>query len=122
MGFSKQESWSELPCLPPGDLSDPGIESASLVSPALAGEFLNTSATWETQSNVDPGIKSNCLWFWLHHLTALIHTLYNVGFPSGSAGQESACNKGDLGSIPELGRAPGTERLPTPVFWPGEVH
>ena len=122
MGFSRQESWSELPCLPPGDLSDPGIQSASLMSPALAGGFLNTSATWEAQSNVDLVIKCNCLWFWLHHLTALIHTSYNVGFPSGSADKESACNVGDLGSIPGLGRSPGAERLPTPVFWPGEFH
>ena len=29
------------------------------------------------------------------------------GFPCGSAGKESACNAGDLGSIPELGRSPG---------------
>ena len=31
----------------------------------------------------------------------------NVGFPCGSAGKESACNAGDLGLIPELGRSPG---------------
>ena len=30
-----------------------------------------------------------------------------MGFPSGSAGKESACNAGDLGSIPGLGRSPG---------------
>ena len=30
-----------------------------------------------------------------------------VGFPCGSAGKESACNVGDLGSIPGLGRSPG---------------
>ena len=29
------------------------------------------------------------------------------GFPCGSAGKESACNVGDLGSIPGLGRSPG---------------
>ena len=29
------------------------------------------------------------------------------GFPGGSTGQESACNTGDLGSIPGLGRSPG---------------
>ena len=29
------------------------------------------------------------------------------GFPGGSAGKESACNGGDLGSIPRLGRSPG---------------
>ena len=35
--------------------------------------------------------------------------------------QESACNGGDLGSIPGLGKIPWRrERLPTPVFWPGE--
>ena len=47
MGFSRQEYWSGLPCLPPGDLSDPGIELVSLMSPALAGRFFTTSATWE---------------------------------------------------------------------------
>ena len=30
-----------------------------------------------------------------------------MGFPCGSAGKESACNVGDLGLIPGLGRAPG---------------
>ena len=29
------------------------------------------------------------------------------GFPDSSAGKESTCNAGDLGSIPELGRSPG---------------
>ena len=84
------------------------------------------------------------------------------GFPCGSPGKESACNAGDPGSIPGLGRSAGEgicyplqcswaslvaqlvknspamwgtwvlflgwedplekERLPTPVFWPGEFH
>ena len=30
-----------------------------------------------------------------------------MGFPGGSDGKESACNAGDLGSIPGLGRSPG---------------
>ena len=30
MGFSRQEYWSGLPCPPPGDLPDPGIEPMSL--------------------------------------------------------------------------------------------
>ena len=30
-----------------------------------------------------------------------------MAFPGGSAGTESACNVGDLGSIPGLGRSPG---------------
>ena len=44
-GFSRQEYWSGLPCPPPGDLSDSGMEPASLMSPALAGGFITTSAT-----------------------------------------------------------------------------
>ena len=30
-----------------------------------------------------------------------------MGFPGGSAGKESACNEGDLGSVSGLGRSPG---------------
>ena len=30
-----------------------------------------------------------------------------MGFPDGSDGKESACNAGDLGSIPGSGRSPG---------------
>ena len=30
-----------------------------------------------------------------------------MGFPVGSDSKESACNTGDLGSIPGLGRSPG---------------
>ena len=30
-----------------------------------------------------------------------------LGFPCGSASKESACNVGDLGSVPGLGRSPG---------------
>ena len=32
-----------------------------------------------------------------------------MGFPCGLAGKESACNMGDLGSIPGLGKSPGEE-------------
>ena len=40
MEFSRQEYWSGLPCPPPGDLPDLGMEPAS---PALAGGFLPLS-------------------------------------------------------------------------------
>ena len=33
VGFSKQEYWSELPCLHPRDLPNPGIKPMSLMSP-----------------------------------------------------------------------------------------
>ena len=49
MGFSRtlQEYCSGLPCPPPEDLSNPGIEPMSLTSPALAGEFFTTNTPWE---------------------------------------------------------------------------
>ena len=45
VGFFRQEYWSGLPCPPPGDLPDPGIEPTSLMSPALAGGFFISGAT-----------------------------------------------------------------------------
>ena len=40
--------WSRLPCPPPGDLPNPGIELGSLImSAVLAGGFFTTSTTWE---------------------------------------------------------------------------
>ena len=50
VGFPRQEYWSGLPCTPPGDLPIPGIEPASLASPALAGGFFITDTTWEALS------------------------------------------------------------------------
>ena len=47
MVFSRQDYWSGWPFPTPGDLSYPGIESTSLLSPALAGSFFTTGATWE---------------------------------------------------------------------------
>ena len=40
MGFSRQRYWSGLPCPPPGDLPDLGIETMSLTSPALQADSL----------------------------------------------------------------------------------
>ena len=39
------------------------------------------------------------------------------GFPGGSAGKESACSAGDLGSIPGLGRSPGEGNGYRPQSW-----
>ena len=48
MGFSRQEYWSGLPCPPPGDLPDPGIEPVSL---ALQADSLPLSH-WRSPFNV----------------------------------------------------------------------
>ena len=42
----------------------------------------------------------------------------SLGFPGGSDGKESACNVGDLGLIPGLGRSPG-EGNGYPLQYPG---
>ena len=71
MEFSRQEYWSGLPCPPPGDLPDPGIETESLSSPALAGIFFTTSATWEDplkhiMLSETSQTMTNTVWFHLH--------------------------------------------------------
>ena len=48
---------------------------------------------------MNPDLKSQLLKNW--------KSKHNLGFPGGSDGKESACNLGDLGSIPGLGRSPG---------------
>ena len=67
-------------------LPRPGIEP---MSPALAGRSFTTEP---------PG--KPCLF---------VCNIY-LGFPGGSAGKGAACNLGDLGSIPGLGRSPGEEK------------
>ena len=53
MGFSRQY-WSGLPCLPAGDLPDPGTEPASLVSPLLTGGSPTTSGKPPSGDRMDP--------------------------------------------------------------------
>ena len=57
---------SGLPCPPLGDLPNPGIASAFLVSLALAGRFFTTTATWEAQSEdlvpFSHSVESDSLW------------------------------------------------------------
>ena len=50
MGFSRQEYWSGLPCPPPGDLPDPGIE---LWSPSLQVDALPSEPPGKSQTFSD---------------------------------------------------------------------
>ena len=54
-GFSRQEYWSGLPCSSPGDLPKPGVESASILSPALSGGLFTTNTTWEAPVDMRVG-------------------------------------------------------------------
>ena len=62
----------------------------------------------------EPGLTELFLWY---------VPSFDAGFPCGSAGKESACNVGDLGSIPELGRSPWRRAWQlTLVFLPGASY
>ena len=79
MRFSRQGYWSGLPFPSPGYLPNSGIDPKS---PALQADSLPGSPC--SFSGGFPG-----------------------GFPGGSEVTVSACNAGDLGSVPGSGRSPG---------------
>ena len=61
-----------LPCPPPGDLPNPRISPTSLMSPALAGRFFTTGATWKAMEGLPnwslsqhPNVVSCLLTCWL---------------------------------------------------------
>ena len=64
MGFSRKEYWSGLPCPSPGESSQPRDQTCVsfffffkpvfLMSPALAGGFFTTGATWEALIGYTP--------------------------------------------------------------------
>ena len=54
-GSLRQEYESRFPFSTTGDLPNPGIKPESLVSPALAGRFFTTSATWEASLSIYMG-------------------------------------------------------------------
>ena len=141
MRFSRQEYWSGLPCPPPGGLPDPGIESSSHMSPALAGGFFTTTATWEAQfhtlsrsntvaSNVTLALFTaqfalfSLQWLRLSHLGQ--HIRSEQGLPGGASSKEPACQCRRLKRhefSPWVGTIPWRRAWqPTPVSLPGESH
>ena len=76
MEFSKQENQSGLPCPPPEYLPDPGMVPVSLTSPALAGRFFTTKATWKTLVTTGPPGNSPFLPF-LVHLSQSLGSLWD---------------------------------------------
>ena len=73
MGFSRQEYWSGLPCPPPGDLPEPGIQAVCLMSPALACLFSRGSSQPRDRAQVS-------------HSEAGFFTVWATGKPPGLAG------------------------------------
>ena len=97
-GVSRQECGRHA--LLQGTFPAQGSNPHLLLSPALAGGFFTTSTTWEAQ------------------LATWVSGNKGDTSPCGSAGKESACSAGDLGSIPGLGRCPG-EGKGCPLQYPG---
>ena len=66
MGFSRQEYWRGLPCPPPGDLPDPWIKTASLMSPALQAslqQLYSEQFYWHQFSNSIGSLGVPFWWF-----------------------------------------------------------
>ena len=57
LGFSRQEYWSGLPCIPPGYLPDPGIEPGSPVS-CIVGGFFTTEPPGKPSDGMKVKVKS----------------------------------------------------------------
>ena len=72
MGFSRQEYWTGVPFLPPGDLPYPGIKPSS---PALADRLFTTSAIWEAPVWVYWMTNA----FYVHYLLLFLQEHYEVG-------------------------------------------
>ena len=71
VGFSRQEHWSGLPCLPPGDLSDPRIEPTS---PALAGSVKADSLPLVPPGKPTAGSYGNSIFILLEILHTVLHS------------------------------------------------
>ena len=79
--FFRQEYWSGMPYSPSGDLRNPRIESASLMSPALAGRLFTTSAKHSYQSWL---LWSNITFFSQPHSNISLKMYYTcLTFPNG---------------------------------------
>ena len=104
MGFSRQEYWSGLRFPSPGDLPDQGSNLG----------LLHCRQILLPLSHQGSPVGKRCRRPWFNSWVGKIPwrrerlpTPVFLGFPCVSAGKESACNAGDLGSIPGLGRSPG---------------
>ena len=58
IGFSRQQYCNGLPCPPPGNFPNPGIETMSLVAPALQADSSPLRPLWRPLSS----LKAYCLW------------------------------------------------------------
>ena len=88
MGLSRQEYWTGLSFPPLEDLPNPRIEPATLVSPALAGQFFTAMPLGKPKSeSVSHSVVSDSLWTFLcshlqSHIPPRSVMLLTLAFPS----------------------------------------
>ena len=142
MEFSRQEYWSGLPCPPPGDLTNPGIESWS---PTLQADTLPFELPGGLQIKTPLDFLS-CEWLnmptflklsWIEFpvvynprfLADILAITYHIslsimGFPGRTSGKEPACQCKRFKRLrfnPWVGKIPWRRaQQATPVFLPGE--
>ena len=94
--FSRQEYWSGLPFPSPGDPPDPGIEPES---PGQQHDVRLFNQEKRVKKAFSVLIRNK-----LHQPKNFCYSLHLLlGFPGGAEVKVSACNVGDLGSIPGSG-------------------
>ena len=81
MGYSRQEYWSGFPCPPPGDLPHPGIEPATLASPALADGFFTADPPEKPNLSLDKAqIVTPYMWSLVFPLVLLEQVLKKLSY------------------------------------------
>ena len=76
MGFLRQEYWSRLPCPPPRDLPDPGIESVSsaLQADSLLESLLRSPfSCWMSSEGCSQLLESACIATWFGLWSAFLY-------------------------------------------------
>ena len=68
VGFSRREYWSGLPRPSSGHLPPPGIEPASLMSPALAGGFFTARATWDAPPTGEEDLYIHTIYYSVYNI------------------------------------------------------
>ena len=76
-----------LPCPPPGDLPNPGIEPASLTSPELAGGSFTTGATWEAHWKFNSNLFNLIIFLFINQQTKFMKCLLDWNHCQGNKGR-----------------------------------
>ena len=115
MGLSRQKYWSGLPFPSPGDLPDPGMEPASLMSPTSAGS-LPVEPPEKPIVVLQCCVNFYCIAKWFGHTYRYIASLVAQMVKNLLAVQEILFS-------PWVKKIPWRrEWQPTPISLPGEFH